>query len=150
MLNNDFFCSTFYGLNFLLIFCEVREGFPVKHISMLIWMNNWRLMKQGTQKMDTFCFAFLGAIVKFIVFLTHKIYAIFLKNTQHKIVGPRNKEQVGRHRIVHYCESFPYCKFSSFIKFNFGEHQHSLIECFYSGIPYCEFLLLIIFFSIQY
>jgi len=36
-------------------------------------------------------------------------------------VGTPNKEQVGKHRIVRYCES------SFYEKLNFGKHQHSVI-----------------------
>jgi len=38
-------------------------------------------------------------------------------------VGPRNKAKVGKHRIVPYCESFPYCESSSLIKFDFGKYS---------------------------
>jgi len=53
------------------------------------------------------------------------------KNKTNKIninnaVGTRNKEQVGKYRIVPYCES------DSFIKLNFGKHQHSVIASFYT------------------
>jgi len=39
---------------------------------------------------------------------------------------------VGKYRIVPYRESLPYCEPSSFIKLNFGKHQHSVIASFYA------------------
>jgi len=57
---------------------------------------------------------------------TKKTYSI-----DYTTVGTRNKEQVSKHRIIPYCESFPYCESSSFIKLIFGQHQHSVIASFY-------------------
>jgi len=45
-------------------------------------------------------------------------------------VGTRNKEQPDKYRIVPYCESFPCCESSSYIKLNFDKHRHSIIASF--------------------
>jgi len=37
-----------------------------------------------------------------------------------------------RNTIFRYYESFPYCESSSFIKLNFGKHQHSVMAIFYT------------------
>jgi len=47
-------------------------------------------------------------------------------------VGICNEEKVDRHRIIPYCESFPYGESGSFIKSNFGKHQHSIIVSYYA------------------
>jgi len=49
-------------------------------------------------------------------------------------VGTRNKEPVGKHIIVPYCESFPYCESSSFFKIIFWSM---------STFRYYEFFLLL-------
>jgi len=56
-------------------------------------------------------------------------------------VGNRNKANVGKVKIVPYCESFPYSEFSSFIKLNFVKHKLSVKArlLYYSGVSYCEF-----------
>jgi len=51
-------------------------------------------------------------------------------------VGTRDKEQVGKHIIVPYCEpfpyceSFPYCKSSCFKKWNFCQQKNSVNASF--------------------
>jgi len=47
-------------------------------------------------------------------------------------VGTRNKEQVGKRRIIPYCESFLYCESTSFLKLKFAKHQHSVIASYYT------------------
>jgi len=45
-------------------------------------------------------------------------------------VGTRNKEQVGKQRIVPYFEFFPYCESISFKTLNLAKHQHFVIANF--------------------
>jgi len=49
-----------------------------------------------------------------------------------RTVETRSKKQLGKHIIVPYCKSFPYCEYSSFIKVNFGQDQHSVVASFYT------------------
>jgi len=44
-----------------------------------------------------------------------------------RTVGTHNNKQVGKHRIIPYCESFPYCESSCVIKLGFGKHQHFVV-----------------------
>jgi len=74
-------------------------------------------------------------------------HSLQLNTTLRKWVQSKlaNKKQVGKHRIIPYCEFFPYCKFQPFVYVEIGQHRKvhnfdSLYE-YYSTLFYCEFLL---------